>query len=1605
MVCLICLTGLLVTIFVFINLPFSHRYLAGKVNVILANAGVPVHINSVNRIFPGSVSIDGALITGHKGDTIIYAGRLKSDFKTFKLLEKKLILPSLKLENTRISFSRNIGDEQLNIAAAFSGGPQPLPDEGKGEKKPWEVSIEKAEITDLDFRMNDPVAGIFIREDVRKIQAEIRRMSLVERTIIPAYINIEGSIGSIILNQQPSELESKSGPFWILGLGEINVRDINFVFEDTVKKLKLDLLAGEIKIEATGTDFSRNLIVFRQISILKTSATIQTENSSDDLEKKATDKPAGFPWNIRGHDLVLRDVSLCLLDHSVPGEKNPLTCLNINGAAMELSDIRADSLMVNADLRKLEFTLGNGFSIKKMKGRISSDQAVTKMDLEMRTGFSSLKIRGGADGNIFNILKNPSAIQRADLELDRSVIDLEDLVYFKPDIKEKYIERILPSNSFDVKADLQLDGPILKLSDFAVSLFSIANLKIKGDVRNAFAPERTILDLGWAISDVSNIGIEKLIRGLNQGIPVPSFSNFSAEGVLTDSLMSPHATLNITSDLGNIAFSGSVNFSDDIFSARSSFEHLHLDRILNNPVPGIFCGTGEIKGSGLIKKSLNADASLNIDSVNFKGYTYKRAKIECMIREKRYDLHVDINDPCFIFDLTAGLDLSAPELSLKAKAGFLADLYKIHLSGDTIVVKGNLNGDLKKHDSLVYGNAELSDINIRTPEDEENIKNIKVSLHSDSVSTELVSSSDFFSAEAHANRQVQDIGKFFPEYLKYIGDLVDPRKSKVPMQLPLIPEISCSLNLRYSSVFKIFAPDTTFGFNDITILVNSDTTRNLIRYGVRGDRIKYKNIEVGRLNALLTDSVSTIDLKVIADTCMISQQLLNKVRIDSHFSDWESTSNVAAIDRNDSVVYFFEINTVMDSNNVYFKIPSGYITLNGRKWQLESPDIMQVNTDEENFTPSLKIYRNDSHIFLFKDDMKEWQTLKLELEKVKLSDIFRTEILPGKPDGTISGAAEYAKNNAMISKVTGDLKMSDVSWSDLKYRKILMAGSFLSDSFGIFSVDVSASLDSAEVRIKGERRQGMERDINAKVDRIPVNTIEPFVSKYLSDLKGTISGEISLKSKAETRMMTGEFLMTNGNLRINALNSSYRLPEERISFSDKKMLFNNFRVIDSQGNELFVKGSIDYGDKKMATADLNISSSNLQVMNLKEERNSVFYGDIFINSSLSITGPVSGPVLRGNIALAKGTDIYFRQMEDLSFSETENIITFTSSNIEEQESWTSTLNDLGIYNKTSVASIVKIDPSTRINIEILRRMFNINLGVVGGGEINYNMLINGQVNMTGRYGIEEGEANLKMVGWPNKAFRLTKGGFIRWDGKLDDPELHLEAVNRVKSSYLNPVDNKERYVDFDVVLKISKRLSDMGVVFTISTSDQYLMSIINTMSPEEQMRQAITILLFESIDLPGISTSSDYVSEQVNQMVAAQLNSLTKTTIKGIDISFGLDTYTQGTASGGEQTKTSLSYEVRKNLLNDRAKIEFSGIVSDVNQSKNANTSLNNFSFEYRIDSAATKFLKVYNEHSYEDVFEGDVVKTGIGFTYSRNYPSLGDIWRRKGKNGKSKNP
>jgi hypothetical protein len=86
-------------------------------------------------------------------------------------------------------------------------------------------------------------------------------------------------------------------------------------------------------------------------------------------------------------------------------------------------------------------------------------------------------------------------------------------------------------------------------------------------------------------------------------------------------------------------------------------------------------------------------------------------------------------------------------------------------------------------------------------------------------------------------------------------------------------------------------------------------------------------------------------------------------------------------------------------------------------------------------------------------------------------------------------------------------------------------------------------------------------------------------------------------------------------------------------------------------------------------------------------------------------------------------------------------------------------------------------------------------------------------------------------------------------------------------------------------------------------------------------------------------------------------------------------------------------------MFKDRASVLVSGHMNDNSPvSQQSSNVIENFIFEYALDTNQTKFLKVYRQQNYEDLLEGEVTKSGIGFIYRKNYQKLSDIWRRKKK-------
>ena len=1387
---------------------------------------------------------------------------------------------------------------------------------------------------------------------------------------------------------------------WYLEFNKIQMSNLDFTFNQKVDSLLLNLVLEEGLIKARVTDFANKEIDANIIKLFGAEATILTGFTSKSSEGLKEPPSSDFSWDIIIDETNLQKVKVATGLYSCPESPDTASPSLIDLQNLHVIDTRLNKKSAGLIVKKLGFKLANGFSLEQMKGEFASNQESTHINFKIKSENSLSELEGSAGGSIFEMIDKPEDISNAKMSFQKTSISLKDLFYFKNDLKDLPALTSLSKAPLVIDGNLGLNKALITLSDFRVSQENNFSMALDGNARDPLQFKKAKGSLDFEFSAQDSTWLADLLEELDNEGDYSALTSISLKGRVADSMGYSGIHLVLESNLGEFDFSGIIDLKNENFELNTTFRNVMPGLLMNVESLGAISGSGKFTGSGLSLDSLSAKGSLEFESLNYNDYQYINTSITAKLLSDFYEFNLIVDDPGLKTGLFTTITRSDSTLNLNANATLFAHLDKLHLTNDTVSVESSFTADFSRTSEALKSEISFQNIELVSPMEQANIHQLSAVFTSDSSESHLKAASDFFKTDIRIGQSLKQFGSLMENYRSYLSTFVDSTQADADTRIAQLPTTNISGSFVYHDALGMVLQDTGIGFTNLDFSLTNSASDKSLNYDVRGNDLKYKSIKIGDLKATAIDSAGIMDVQLFAYKNIFFDNPAHNILLNGHFSDWESDAEFSVIDDTGTVIYNVELASHLDSNLFVLENPEQQIILNGQKWKVESPILLSLNLDNKKVYPRLKMQTGSSEIRLFSNEVDGQHQYTCQFDNVFLESLIRESLLPGQPSGTISGQLSYGMNEGAERNVITDLQFNNVEWKDVSFGRITLEGYLNSDTAGSYAMEMLTRIDSSKIEVEFKQIAGESRSLSTDFTSLPLIIFQPFLVKHLSEMNGNISGNFDITSEREGAV-DGTLNFKDASMRVKELNSKYRLPDEHVQFSGNRLVFQNFNVLDSLNNTLNINGYIEIDDDWKVSTDLDIRSSGLQVMQTSGEESESFYGDIFLDSHLSVKGPVSKPVVKGKLILARGSEVYYRYLEDLSLSESAKYVSFVSSSPDAPTTQPFSKNQTRIF-ESSIETVLEIDPATRINFSLSKWAFEIDLGMSGGGALNFQMLNNNQYSLSGMYLINEGEANLKLVGWPNKSFRIAHGGHIRWDGRIDNPDLKFEASNRVASSYTNPMDGKVRNLDIDVILKLSSHLSDLDVVFSIFTTDQYLMSIINTLSPEEQMRQAITILLFETIDLPGISTSTTYMTQQVNQLVAAQLNSLTKTTIQGIDISFGVNTYVQATEGGGEETKTSLSYDVKKTFADDRTQMRVSGRMNDLyNQPQASNFSLNNISLEYQLDSAASRYLKVYNERSYEDVFEGEVVKTGVGITFRKRYWRIKEFWSRKEKKKK----
>ncbi len=1601
---IISLVFLFIFFFAAVNLPVSQRIITQKANNYFDSKKLPVQVEKITLLVTGRVGLKQPQIIVPSGDTLLNADQISVAIRITPLIFKKLKVKAVTINQATVSLRKDSISGALNLVSLFSPATN-APDAKSRSGRKWQIEAESVKLNNVRFSFVDDAGGIKVWQSVGRLFVKLNSLSLNDRSVDVSEIDMESVTGGVELmnDKAPDEKQAANEPSpWKFRLGNGDLKDIRFVLHQPDMKQRMEISLKRADISETTLTLADHTIMTAGIELQEPVAGIfssPSKTTTDDLT--GIESGAGFPgpWSIIGNNITISSGGVnkgeYAGDEKMIARSPMIQVADLNTAIQDLVLTERES---NINIDRLSFTLGNGFELKKGKIAFHSDStSKSLLEAAFETGSSMANVRLEAEDDLNSIISSFLSVPFS-LTIDRTEISADDILRFIPDLKEKVSAETLIN--FKLAAVMNISGTAerMNLSNVELRTRSGATLKLKGEIANITSPAAATVNIDLSADNITRQRLTDLISIAGSSIDLPEFELLTLLGSFTGKVSEPDFHLSLKIDSGIITSEGSVDIPEKKYALNVGYSSLDIGKLAGINDLGKASGNIDLTGTGTSPLRIDAKGSISVDSVEYNGYTYRDISIEMDGIQGLIEYAIKATDPSLDLNLAGSADIRDSVIRGSISGFFNVDAGRLHLYKD-LAVRGSVEGEADYVQGDLGLTVSLRNIMLLRDNTSETIDSFSLTINSTDSVVDADIESDFMNAAFHSAGSVADLSKVFSEGMGKGFAVIDSTiGNRVPF-LTALPETSLSLHSTYDPFISLLVPDSIFGYDNIDLEFVRDTT-GISRIDIGVKRFNAGGSSGSGATVHMEKTAEESLLMIKADSIRIDNIVLSNLVTEINIADDTALYSIQSGDMQGQPLYYIAGEAYKNYGKIETRSTEQVWIINGFRWNVSPGEFLVIDPVQRDFSAAMHWKADQRTIDIYGSKRDK---LYFECRNVGLNML----LVPGMNtfgyEGELTGKISYdgnSKTELGIRMDSRQMKLADQLLGDFR-----ITGDYLADTLGNIESDMMAELnDTSKLSLvlrsdKNASRQNVKADFSG----IPLNIFEPLLSKYVSGLSGEVNGALVLDVKGGVPAIDGKIQIEETRLRVIPLNASFHLPDNQIIFEKNNITFTNFTVLDSLNKTLTLNGTISLRGPDDIIADLRVTSDRIQVMNTSAKDSPSFNGSILVNTNLHITGPVSSPTITGGVVLAEGTVVNYTYTEDLSVSETEKTVTFASLTEETDtlEAVRATLNS--ISRLPDIEASIEINPNSLFNFQITRG-FDIGAEIRGGGFLTYSLNQNHMIDLSGSYEINQGSAVLKIPGWPRKDFVITPGSTLRWDGGIDNPDLNIETTTRVRGSYVNPVDGANREVDFLVNMRLSGRLSQLEILFDVTSKDQYLTSVFNSLSKDERMKQAINLLIFEMINLPSVQSSSDYVTQQINQFWESQLNQLTKSAIKGIDFSIGIDTFTGATAEGGEKTYTSFTYEVRKQMFHDRGSVMVSGRVNDNSpMSSQSSTVIENFIFEYSLDSARSKFLKVYRQQNYEDLLEGEVIKSGVGFIYRKNYDRLSDIWRRKTGDGRRK--
>lgn len=698
------------------------------------------------------------------------------------------------------------------------------------------------------------------------------------------------------------------------------------------------------------------------------------------------------------------------------------------------------------------------------------------------------------------------------------------------------------------------------------------------------------------------------------------------------------------------------------------------------------------------------------------------------------------------------------------------------------------------------------------------------------------------------------------------------------------------------------------------------------------------------------------------------------------------------------------------------------VKLNNVVWQIDtSPELNHSITYRKrqgDFSiQNLRLYSDESSLLVKNALFKSAKDFSAEgeIQNLQLAKLMAMQTGGNDMDihGVANGKFDIKMNKNNLEPLI-DMNIDNISMNGKDMGSIVINAKNSSKS-NVFDIDAkvisSEIIGNNNLHVTGTINNNTSKptlDIKADMKDFDLAFTQEFVKGVFGNMRGKANGVLAITGPLNDIDYSGDIALKGFGMKLNFTGVDYSFEDTVIPLAKGRAILNNIKLKDGRDiSSGTISGVIQFETLASMAVNLIMRADNLMVLNTQQKDYDLFWGRVYGEGNLYVSGPVSG------LSIATDLNEPFKALNNSVFTfnagSTSGVDEFKMLRfLKEDKSGTIVLED----RKKKGANMdlnfnLAVDRGTTVNVMLPEDVGSISVRG-NANPLRFRMFRNGNLTMSGNYMVDSGTFISQAI--LERTFQIARNSSIRWDGDAMTPDLDIKA------HYMRAVTNAGAYLgdpnlpavnvllSVDITGTLNQPKVNLGVSAPDLSTQLKETLAAKMMNEDDKVIQFGSVLITNSFNVQnggGFDLNLENAIENTGyNMLFKQLGAVFNTISNEVQVDIN---YLKGddASNTGSRANASLTF-----ALSPRVTVK-TGL--GVPLSKGAEVTQQNYlsgegivEYDWSKNNDKTRLVRVYSKPSNIGIVSGNAANSanqtfGVGVVYSKSFNTI--FKRKKKKN------